>query len=161
MQEAMHTSMKVRINWSELTPALYGLGWQVVVVVLIAVLMPRLHATVGEVIVVVVACVAVIGAQAVIHLVGAYVRMSLLLNRIGPNASGQAEIRAGELLAEMKERGERHSEQPARGSRVATPATPTSQPTLEDLGVTESQSTSWQQLVVAALSDNSGRKLTD
>jgi len=88
--------MKVRINWSELAPALYGLGWQVVIVVLIAVLMPRLRATVDEVITVVVACVAVIGAQAVIHLIGAYVRMSLLLKRIAPGGGGQAEIRAGD-----------------------------------------------------------------
>jgi len=32
---------------------------------------------------------------------------------------------------------------------------------LSDLGVAESQSSRWQQLVVAALSDNTGRKLTD
>jgi hypothetical protein len=33
--------MKVRINWSELGPALLGLGYQVIFVVLLAVLMPR------------------------------------------------------------------------------------------------------------------------
>jgi len=159
----MHTSMKVRINWSELAPALYGLGWQVVVVVLIAVLMPRLRATVDEVIAVVVACVAVIGAQAVIHLIVAYVRMSLLLNRVAPSGSGeQAEVRAGELLAEMNQRGERERQGGDRGNQhVEAKSQPATLPKLSDLGVTESQSSRWQQLVVAAPSDNTGRKLTD
>jgi len=80
--------MKVRINWSELGPALLGLGYQVIFVVLLAVLMPHLHATADEVIAVVVVCIAVIGAQAAIHLIAAYVRMSLLLNRVAPG-SGQ------------------------------------------------------------------------
>jgi hypothetical protein len=150
--------MKVRINCSELVPALYGLVWQVIVVILIAIVAPALYATADEVFAVITLCVIVVAAQAAIHLIGAYVRMSLLLHRIGSGTSGQAEIRGGELLAEMKARGERHSGQAAKGSRVATPI---SEPTLKDLGVAESQSSRWQQSLVAALSDNTGRKLTD
>jgi hypothetical protein len=56
---------------------------------------------------VIVLCVAVIAAQAIIHLIAAYVRMSLLLKRIAPGSGGQVEILAGELVAEMKEKGER------------------------------------------------------
>lgn len=83
--------MMIRINWSELAPALYGLAWQVILVIVLAVVARSLHATADEVFWVVALCVAVIAAQAVIHLVAAYVRMSLLLNRVGPGASGQAE----------------------------------------------------------------------
>jgi len=81
--------MKVRINWSELAPALYGLGWQIVVVVLIAIVAPSLHATVEEVFCVVAGCFAVIAAQAAIHLIAAYVRMAVLLNCVGPAAAGK------------------------------------------------------------------------
>ena len=90
MQETMHTTMKVRINWSELTPALYGLGWQVIGLVLLAVVAPRLHATPDEVVAVIVLCVAVIAAQAIIHLIAAYVRMFLLLNRVAAGNGEQA-----------------------------------------------------------------------
>jgi len=62
----------------------------------------------------------------------------------------RAEIRAGELLREMKERGERHEGgkqnlKPggkSSGSRVATP----SEPKLSDLGVSKTQSSRWQKL---------------
>ena len=72
-----------------------------------------------------------------------------LIERIGQDAVQQiiaaafatfrAEIRAGELLAGMAERGERHSgsnKQNLRGSRAATPVTPK----LSDIGVSKSQS---------------------
>ena len=153
--------MKVRINWSELGPALLGLGYQVIFVVLLAVLMPHLHATADEVIAVVVVCIAVIGAQAAIHLIAAYVRMSLLLNRVAPGSGGQVEIRADELLAEMEKnkgaQGIGSNQHQVRSRRATTPQPPK----LSDLGITKSQSSRWQQLVVAALSDNTGRKLTD
>src|SRR5262249_61752714 len=86
----MHTTMQVRINWSELTPALYGLGWQVIGLILLAVVAPRLRATPDEVVAGIVLCVAVIGAQAIIHLIAAYVRMFLLLNRVAAGNGGQA-----------------------------------------------------------------------
>ena len=57
----------------------------------------------------------------------------------------RAEIRAGELLREMKVRGERHkgdNKQNLRGSRAATPVAPK----LSDLGINKSQSSRWQKL---------------
>ena len=120
-----------------------------------------LHATADEVIAVVVVCIAVIGAQAAIHLIAAYVRMSLLLNRVAPGSGGQVEIRADELLAEMEKnkgaQGIGSNQHQVRSRRATTPQPPK----LSDLGITKSQSSRWQQLVVAALSDNTGRKLTD
>jgi hypothetical protein len=55
----------------------------------------------------------------------------------------RAERRAGELLAEMAERKERHAGKAPKGSRVATPMP---QPKLSDLGVTKTQSSRWQAL---------------
>jgi hypothetical protein len=55
----------------------------------------------------------------------------------------RAEIRAGELLAEMAEKKERHAGKAAKGLRVATP---TAQLKLTDLGVTKTQSSRWQQI---------------
>jgi hypothetical protein len=54
----------------------------------------------------------------------------------------RAENRAGELLAEMKERGERreHSQR-SRGATFANLP-----PKLSDIGVTKTQSSRWQQL---------------
>jgi hypothetical protein len=48
----------------------------------------------------------------------------------------RAEIRAGELLAEIKVRGERDQGKATKGSRVATP---TSLPKLSDIGVSKTQ----------------------
>jgi hypothetical protein len=62
----------------------------------------------------------------------------------------RAERRAGELLREMKQRGERRTgsnKQNLRGSRAATPV----EPKLSDLGVSKTQSSRWQRL--AAVSD--------
>src|SRR6516165_4745598 len=58
----------------------------------------------------------------------------------------RAERRAGELLIEMAERGERHvggsgANQHKQKSQAATPA-----PTLSDLGITKTQSSRWQEL---------------
>jgi N6-adenosine-specific RNA methylase IME4 len=55
----------------------------------------------------------------------------------------RAEIRAGELLAQMKTRRERDQGKAVKGSRVATP---TNLPTLSDLGVNKTQSSRWQRL---------------
>src|SRR5262249_61104101 len=77
------------------------LGYQGIGVILLAVLMPRLHATADEVLAVITLCVAVIAAQPIIHLIAAYVRMPLLLNRVASGSSGQAEIRTSELSAEL------------------------------------------------------------
>ena len=55
----------------------------------------------------------------------------------------RAERRAGQLLAEMAEKKERHTGKAGKGSRVATP---TKQPKLADIGVTKSQSSRWQKL---------------
>jgi hypothetical protein len=57
----------------------------------------------------------------------------------------RAEIRAGELLREMKEHGERrdgHGDQRKAGSQSATPL-------LKDIGITKTQSSRWQ--AIAAL----------
>ncbi len=55
----------------------------------------------------------------------------------------RAEIRAGELLAEMKDHGER--DPGGHGPRVGSLAA-TQLPTLSDLGVTKTQSSRWQAL---------------
>jgi len=58
----------------------------------------------------------------------------------------RAEIRAGELLREMKQKGERNEggKQNLRpGSHAATPG---KQPKLSDLGVSKTQSSRWQKL---------------
>ena len=65
----------------------------------------------------------------------------------------RAEIRAGELLAEMKVRGERHKATgrlKGRNSQGSHVATVEAAPKLSDLGVTKTQSSRWQKL--AALS---------
>jgi hypothetical protein len=55
----------------------------------------------------------------------------------------RAERRAGQLLAEMAEKKERHTGKAAKGSRVATPS---KQPKLADICVTKSQFSRWQKL---------------
>jgi hypothetical protein len=60
----------------------------------------------------------------------------------------RAEIRAGELLTEMKERGERAQPGEAGGEarRSDGSTRQPSHPTLTDLGVTKTQSSRWQKL---------------
>ena len=60
----------------------------------------------------------------------------------------RAERRAGEMLAEMAQRGERDD---GRGNRNPALKSQAATPKLSDLGVTKSQSSRWQQL--AALSE--------
>ena len=55
----------------------------------------------------------------------------------------RAEIRAGELLTEMAEKGERDS---GRGNRNPTLKSQGATPKLSDIGVSKSQSSRWQQL---------------
>lgn len=56
----------------------------------------------------------------------------------------RAEIKAGELLAEMKQRGERQSEkQNLKRGPKSQPATSVK---LSDLGITKDQSSRWQKL---------------
>jgi N6-adenosine-specific RNA methylase IME4 len=58
----------------------------------------------------------------------------------------RAERRAGELLSEMKENGERHS---GHGDQIAESSQSTPLPTLADLNITGQQSSDWQ--AIAAL----------
>jgi hypothetical protein len=58
----------------------------------------------------------------------------------------RAEIRAGELLAEMKRRGERAKAGDAGGGTDGRGARPSVSPKLSDLGVTKTQSSRWQQM---------------
>jgi hypothetical protein len=67
----------------------------------------------------------------------------------------RAEIRAGELLAEMEKnkgtRGQLHGRD-ASGGRMKTPPEDNATPTLSDLSITKTQSSRWQKL--AALSES-------
>ena len=58
----------------------------------------------------------------------------------------RAEIRAGELLDEMVEKGERHRQGGTGANQSQKSQRATSAPTLKELGVTKSQSSRWQQL---------------
>lgn len=60
----------------------------------------------------------------------------------------RAEIRAGELLREMKERGERETRGGNRGNQYEAkfPEGTLAKPSLNDLGVTKKQSHNWQKL---------------
>lgn len=60
----------------------------------------------------------------------------------------RAEIKAGEMLAEMRVRGERQKPADAANTkrRHGSNATPCTRPTLGDLGVTKTQSSRWQKL---------------
>ena len=63
----------------------------------------------------------------------------------------RAEIRAGQLLREMGERGERDLGGTPAGKPLGSREEPSAPPTLADLGVTKKQSHKWQKL--AALSE--------
>ena len=59
----------------------------------------------------------------------------------------RAERRAGELLREMKERGERQRQaQPVKLKSSGTTLNPAIPPKLSDLGITRDQSSKWQRL---------------
>jgi hypothetical protein len=58
----------------------------------------------------------------------------------------RAEIKAGELLREMKERGERHQGKGQSRKVLRSQAATVSEPKLSDLGITKTQSSRWQQL---------------
>ena len=62
----------------------------------------------------------------------------------------RAEVRVGELLAEMAEHGERQKPGDDR-SGVDSSAVRPSMPTLKDLGVSKSQSSRWQRLAALPL----------
>jgi hypothetical protein len=55
----------------------------------------------------------------------------------------RAEIRAGELLAEMKRLGFRETGRPPKGTKIGAP---TSRVKLSDMGITRTESTKWQRL---------------
>jgi N6-adenosine-specific RNA methylase IME4 len=65
----------------------------------------------------------------------------------------RAEIRAGELLIAMKQRGDRHKGHGKAGSRAATQL-PLK---LEDLGVSKTQSSRWQQLASLSVEDQEAK----
>lgn len=62
----------------------------------------------------------------------------------------RSEIRAGELLREMKVRGERAKPGDAGGGTDSSGVRPSVNPTLSDLGVTKTQSSRWQKLASLA-----------
>jgi hypothetical protein len=66
----------------------------------------------------------------------------------------RAEIRAGEMLREMKERGERDS---GKGNRNPTLKSQTVTPKLSDLGVSKMQSSRWQKLAALPRPDQEHR----
>lgn len=58
----------------------------------------------------------------------------------------RAEIRAGELLAQMAERKERHDGKGQARDALRSRGATVSTPKLSDLGVTKTQSSRWQKL---------------
>lgn len=71
----------------------------------------------------------------------------------------RAERRAGELLAEMKERGERHKGKGQSREVLQSRAATVSEPKLSDLGVSKTQSSRWQKL--SALDEDSFEQKLD
>jgi len=72
----------------------------------------------------------------------------------------RAEIRAGELLAEMEKnkgtRGQLHGRD-SSGSRITTPPENNAAPTLSDLSITKTQSSRWQKLAALSESEQDSR----
>lgn len=69
----------------------------------------------------------------------------------------RAEIRAGELLAESKQRGERHDGKGQSRAVLRSRTATVSVPKLSDLGVSKTQSSRWQKLAALSLKDREER----
>jgi len=70
----------------------------------------------------------------------------------------RAEIRAGELLREMKQRGERETKGGKRGNQYKEAKSQAATlPKLSDLGVSKTQSSRWQQLAALSKTDQEQR----
>src|SRR5262245_19527243 len=70
----------------------------------------------------------------------------------------RAEIRAGELLREMKQRGERETKGGKRGNQYKEAKSQAATlPKLSDIGVSKTQSSRWQQLAALSKTDQEQR----
>jgi hypothetical protein len=69
----------------------------------------------------------------------------------------RAEVKAGELLAEMKARGERQAKGGDRKSKSSGGTLIVTPPKLADLGVTKTQSSRWQRLAALPKEDQEAK----